>query len=154
MFLLPPLVLLRRLTRHPDAGPAAYAALAVGAAFAGFALTDNVFDRQLTVIAFYFLMSWLLAAAAVQRSLPARVPSSPATPAAMPGVAPAAAPPDTLAPSAPSTATAAAIPSRPGVTAVGLSVAIIAKNEAHRIAACLASVAFADQCRRRLGQHR
>ncbi|MET0508270.1 MAG: O-antigen ligase family protein [Burkholderiaceae bacterium] len=74
MFLLPPLVLLRRLTRHPDAGPAAYAALAVGAAFAGFALTDNVFDRQLTVIAFYFLMNWLLAAAAVQRSVPARVP--------------------------------------------------------------------------------
>ena len=31
------------------------------------------------------------------------------------------------------------------MTAVGLSVAIIAKNEAHRIAACLASVAFADQ---------
>lgn len=74
MFLLPPIVLLRRLTRHPDAGPAAYAALAVGAAFAGFALTDNVFDRQLTVTAFYFLMSWLLAAAAVQRSLPGRVP--------------------------------------------------------------------------------
>ncbi len=31
------------------------------------------------------------------------------------------------------------------MTAVGLSVAVIAKNEAHRIAACLASVAFADQ---------
>ena len=70
MFLLPMLVLLRRLTRNPDAGPAAYAALAVAAAFAGFALTDNVFDRQLTVIAFYFLISWLLSAASVQRSSP------------------------------------------------------------------------------------
>ncbi len=70
MFLLPPIVLLRRLTRNPDAGPAAYAALAVGAAFAGFALTDNVFDRQLTVTAFYFLMCWLLSAASVQRGLP------------------------------------------------------------------------------------
>lgn len=38
-----------------------------------------------------------------------------------------------------------ATPAKPAATAVGLSVAIITKNEAHRIAACLASVAFADQ---------
>jgi len=33
-------------------------------AFAGFALTDAMFDRQITIIAFHLLTAWLLAAAA------------------------------------------------------------------------------------------
>lgn len=72
MFVLPVLLLLRRLSRQPEDGPAAHAALAVAVAFAGFALTDNLFDRQLTVISFYFLMCWLLSAAAPRASPPAR----------------------------------------------------------------------------------
>ena len=43
--------------------PAACAALVTSAAFAGFALTDDMFDRQITVIAFYLLNAWFLRAA-------------------------------------------------------------------------------------------
>src|SRR5690606_10503622 len=54
MFVAPAAALFRRIARG-DASPAACAALVTATAFAGFALTDDMFDRQITVIAFYLL---------------------------------------------------------------------------------------------------
>src|SRR5690606_1731258 len=54
MFVAPMIALLRRIAGG-DASPAACAALVTAAAFAGFALTDDMFDRQITVIAFFLL---------------------------------------------------------------------------------------------------
>ena len=62
MFVAPAAALFRRVARG-DASPAACAALVTATAFAGFALTDDMFDRQITVIAFYLLNAWLLRAA-------------------------------------------------------------------------------------------
>lgn len=62
MFIAPVVGLLRQI-RAGRGSPAAYAALVIAAAFAGFALTDNMFDRQITVIAFFFLNAWFLRAA-------------------------------------------------------------------------------------------
>ena len=62
MFVAPAVALFRRIAGG-DASPAACAALVTAAAFAGFALTDDMFDRQITVIAFFLLNAWLLRAA-------------------------------------------------------------------------------------------
>jgi O-antigen ligase len=66
MFVAPVFALARRIVAGDDSA-AACAALVTATAFAGFALTDNMFDRQVTVIAFYLLNAWFLRAA-----LPAR----------------------------------------------------------------------------------
>ena len=42
------------------------AALVVTASFAGFALTDSMFDRQITIIAYFLLAAWFLRMAAVR----------------------------------------------------------------------------------------
>ena len=122
MFWLPVLALLLRIARGRDS-PAARAALVVSAAFAGFALTDSMFDRQITVIAFFLLVTWFL-----------RMAGTPETAGA--GVARA----NLLASDLQATG-----PGPAAAQAARLSVAIITKNEGHRIVRCLQSVAFADQ---------
>ncbi len=62
MFVAPMVAMARRIVVR-GGSPAAYAALVTSAAFAGFALTDDMFDRQITVIAFYLLNAWFLRAA-------------------------------------------------------------------------------------------
>jgi len=62
MFVAPMIAMLRQI-RAGRGSPAALAALVTSAAFAGFALTDDMFDRQITVIAFFFLNAWFLRAA-------------------------------------------------------------------------------------------
>lgn len=61
MFFAPVVALVRQIRARGS--PAACAALVTSAAFAGFAMTDNMFDRQITVIAFFFLNAWFLRAA-------------------------------------------------------------------------------------------
>ena len=58
-----PMVAMARQVAIRGGSPAACAALVTSAAFAGFALTDDMFDRQITVIAFYLLNAWFLRAA-------------------------------------------------------------------------------------------
>lgn len=104
------------------------------ASYAAFTMTDSLLDRQISLLAYVLLASWLMSA------------SGPAAAAADPvgmgrpkgGVGNIA--PNVAAVSAGTVTTADGL-SVPG----GLSVAIIACNEAHRIARCLQSVAFADQ---------
>jgi O-antigen ligase len=62
MFVAPMVAMVGRIARQ-GGSPAAFAALVTSAAFAGFALTDDMFDRQITVIAFFLLNSWFLRAA-------------------------------------------------------------------------------------------
>jgi O-antigen ligase len=62
MFVAPAFAMVGRIGRH-GGSPAALAALVTSAAFAGFALTDDMFDRQITVIAFFLLNAWFLRAA-------------------------------------------------------------------------------------------
>ena len=62
MFVAPMVAMTRRIASGGGT-PAACAALVTSAAFAGFALTDDMFDRQITVIAFYLLNAWFLRAA-------------------------------------------------------------------------------------------
>jgi O-antigen ligase len=62
LFVAPVVAMVRRIAGGAET-PAAYAALVTAAAFAGFALTDDMFDRQITVIAFFFLNAWFLRAA-------------------------------------------------------------------------------------------
>ena len=71
LFWLPVLALVRRIGRGEDS-PEARAALVVIASFAGFALTDSMFDRQITIIAFFLLSSWFLSMAGGPR--PGRTP--------------------------------------------------------------------------------
>ena len=104
------------------------------ASYAAFTMTDSLLDRQISLLAYVLLASWLMSA------------SGPAAAAADPvgmgrpkdGAGNIA--PNVVAASAGTVTTADGL-SVPG----GLSVAIIACNEAHRIARCLQSVAFADQ---------
>ena len=104
------------------------------ASYAAFTMTDSLLDRQISLLAYVLLASWLMSA------------SGPAAAAAdfvgmgrpKGGVGNIA--PNVAAVSAGTVTTADGL-SVPG----GLSVAIIACNEAHRIARCLQSVAFADQ---------
>lgn len=62
MFVAPVFALVRQIAADRGS-PAAYAALVTATAFAGFALTDDMFDRQITIIAFFFLNAWFLRAA-------------------------------------------------------------------------------------------
>lgn len=62
MFVAPVFALVRQIAAGRGS-PAAFAALVTAAAFAGFALTDDIFDRQITVIAFFLLNAWFLRAA-------------------------------------------------------------------------------------------
>lgn len=104
------------------------------ASYAAFTMTDSLLDRQISLLAYVLLASWLMSA------------SGPGAAAA--GCAGMGRPkggagniaPNVVAASAGTVTTADGL-SVPG----GLSVAIIACNEAHRIARCLQSVAFADQ---------
>ena len=104
------------------------------ASYAAFTMTDSLLDRQISLLAYVLLASWLMSA------------SGPAAAAAdfvgmgrpKGGVGNIA--PNVAAVSAGTVTTADGL-SVPG----GLSVAIIACNEAHRIARCLKSVSFADQ---------
>jgi O-antigen ligase len=117
MFVAPVFALVRQI-QAGRGSPAAYAALVTATAFAGFALTDDMFDRQISVIAFFFLNAWLLRAAL--------------SPAVGDGIG----------------RPGAADPGRPQASPLlrsRLSVAIITKNEQHRIERCLQSVDFADQ---------
>ena len=104
------------------------------ASYAAFTMTDSLLDRQISLLAYVLLASWMMSA------------SGPGAAAADPvgmgrpkdGAGNIA--PNVAAVSAGTVTTADGL-SVPG----GLSVAIIACNEAHRIARCLQSVAFADQ---------
>ena len=104
------------------------------ASYAAFTMTDSLLDRQISLLAYVLLASWMMSA------------SGPGAAAADPvgmgrpkdGAGNIA--PNVVAASAGTVTTADGL-SVPG----GLSVAIIACNEAHRIARCLQSVSFADQ---------
>ena len=104
------------------------------ASYAAFTMTDSLLDRQISLLAYVLLASWLMSA------------SGPAAAAAdfvgmgRPKGGAGNIAPNVAAVSAGTVTTADGL-SVPG----GLSVAIIACNEAHRIARCLQSVAFADQ---------
>lgn len=104
------------------------------ASYAAFTMTDSLLDRQISLLAYVLLASWLMSA------------SGPAAAAAdfvgmgRPKGGAGDIAPNVAAASARTVTTADGL-SVPG----GLSVAIIACNEAHRIARCLQSVAFADQ---------
>lgn len=104
------------------------------ASYAAFTMTDSLLDRQISLLAYVLLASWLMSA------------SGPGAAAAdfvgmgRPKGGAANIAPNVAAVSAGTVTTADGL-SVPG----GLSVAIIACNEAHRIARCLQSVAFADQ---------
>ena len=104
------------------------------ASYAAFTMTDSLLDRQISLLAYVLLASWLMSA------------SGPAAAAAdfvgmgRPKGGAGDIAPNVAAVSAGTVTTADGL-SVPG----GLSVAIIACNEAHRIARCLKSVSFADQ---------
>jgi glycosyltransferase, family 2 len=104
------------------------------ASYAAFTMTDSLLDRQISLLAYVLLASWLMSA-----SGPAAAAAGPAGVGGPKGGAGDIAP-NVAAASARTVTTADGL-SVPG----GLSVAIIACNEAHRIARCLQSVAFADQ---------
>ena len=59
MFVLPILAALRRI-RSGTHSPEVHAGLALSIAFAGFALTDCLFDRQITFVVFLMLTAWLM----------------------------------------------------------------------------------------------
>lgn len=104
------------------------------ASYAAFTMTDSLLDRQISLLAYVLLASWLMSA-----SGPAAAAAGPAGMGGPKGGAGRVAP--KVAVASAGTMTTADGLSVPG----GLSVAIIARNEAHRIARCLKSVAFADQ---------
>ena len=104
------------------------------ASYAAFTMTDSLLDRQISLLAYVLLASWLMSA-----SGPAAAAADPVGMGRPKGGAGNIAP-NVAAVSAGTVTTADGL-SVPG----GLSVAIIACNEAHRIARCLQSVSFADQ---------
>lgn len=104
------------------------------ASYAAFTMTDSLLDRQISLLAYVLLASWLMSA-----SGPAAAAAGPAGMGGPKGGTGSVAP--NVAVASAGTMTTADGLSVPG----GLSVAIIARNEAHRIARCLQSVAFADQ---------
>lgn len=104
------------------------------ASYAAFTMTDSLLDRQISLLAYVLLASWLMSA-----SGPGAAAADPVGMGRPKGGAGNIAP-NVVAASAGTVTTADGL-SVPG----GLSVAIIACNEAHRIARCLQSVAFADQ---------
>lgn len=104
------------------------------ASYAAFTMTDSLLDRQISLLAYVLLASWLMSA-----SGPGAAAAGPAGMGGAKGGAGRVAP--KVAAASAGTVTTADGLSVPG----GLSVAIIACNEAHRIARCLQSVSFADQ---------
>lgn len=104
------------------------------ASYAAFTMTDSLLDRQISLLAYVLLASWLMSA-----SGPGAAAADPVGMGRSKGGAGRVAP--KVAVASAGTVTTADGLSVPG----GLSVAIIACNEAHRIARCLQSVAFADQ---------
>lgn len=104
------------------------------ASYAAFTMTDSLLDRQISLLAYVLLASWLMSA-----SGPAAAAADFVGMGRLEGGAGNTAP-NVAAVSAGTVTTADGL-SVPG----GLSVAIIACNEAHRIARCLQSVSFADQ---------
>ena len=104
------------------------------ASYAAFTMTDSLLDRQISLLAYVLLASWLMSA-----SGPAAATADFVGMGRPKGCAGNIAP-NVAAVSAGTVMTADGL-SVPG----GLSVAIIACNEAHRIARCLKSVSFADQ---------
>ena len=104
------------------------------ASYAAFTMTDSLLDRQISLLAYVLLASWLMSA-----SGPGAAAADPVGMGRSKGGAGNVAP-NVVAASAGTVTTADGL-SVPG----GLSVAIIACNEAHRIARCLQSVACADQ---------
>lgn len=104
------------------------------ASYTAFTMTDSLLDRQISLLAYVLLASWLMSA-----SGPGAAAAGPAGMGGPKGGAGSVAP--KVAAASAGTVTTADGLSVPG----GLSVAIIARNEAHRIARCLQSVAFADQ---------
>ena len=104
------------------------------ASYAAFTMTDSLLDRQISLLAYVLLASWLMSA-----SGPGAAAAGSAGMGRPKGGAGNIAP-NVAAVSAGTVTTADGL-SVPG----GLSVAIIACNEAHRIARCLQSVSFADQ---------
>ena len=104
------------------------------ASYAAFTMTDSLLDRQISLLAYVLLASWLMSA-----SGPGAAAADPVGMGRPKGGAGRVAP--KVAVASAGTVTTADGLSVPG----GLSVAIIACNEAHRIARCLQSVAFADQ---------
>ena len=104
------------------------------ASYAAFTMTDSLLDRQISLLAYVLLASWLMSA-----SGPGAAAADPVGMGRSKGGAGNVAP-NVVAASAGTVTTADGL-SVPG----GLSVAIIACNEAHRIARCLQSVSFADQ---------
>ena len=104
------------------------------ASYAAFTMTDSLLDRQISLLAYVLLASWLMSA------------SGPGAAAA--GCAGMGRPKGGAGNVAPNVAVASAgtVTTADGLSVPGgLSVAIIACNEAHRIARCLQRVAFADQ---------
>lgn len=104
------------------------------ASYAAFTMTDSLLDRQISLLAYVLLASWLMSA------------SGPGAAAA--GCAGMGRPKGGAGNVAPNVAVASAgtVTTADGLSVPGgLSVAIIACNEAHRIARCLKSVSFADQ---------
>ncbi len=99
----------------------------VSASYAAFTMTDSLLDRQISLLAWILLASWLMSASRDPRPQAAGADRAPAGGTSGHDYASAGGTPDGL--------------SVPG----GLSVAIITRDEAHRIARCLESVAFADQ---------
>ena len=99
----------------------------VSASYAAFTMTDSLLDRQISLLAWILLASWLMSASRDPRPQAADADRAPAGGTSGHDYASAGGTPDGL--------------SVPG----GLSVAIITRDEAHRIARCLESVAFADQ---------
>lgn len=104
------------------------------ASYAAFTMTDSLLDRQISLLAYVLLASWLMSA------------SGPGAAAA--GLAGMGRPKGGVGNNAPNVAAVSAgtVTTADGLSVPGgLSVAIIACNEAHRIARCLQSVSFADQ---------
>lgn len=134
LFFWAPLVVGCRRFLHGQQTETALMLVLFTASYAAFTMTDSLLDRQISLLAYVLLASWLMSA------------SGPAAAAAdfvgmgRPKGGAGNIAPNVAAVSAGTVTTADGL-SVPG----GLSVAIIACNEAHRIARCLKSVSFADQ---------
>ncbi len=104
------------------------------ASYAAFTMTDSLLDRQISLLAYVLLASWLMS-----------VSGPGAAAAGLAGMGRPKGGAGNIAPNA-AVASAGTMTTADGLSVPGgLSVAIIARNEAHRIARCLQSVAFADQ---------
>ncbi|WP_409949242.1 O-antigen ligase family protein [Lautropia mirabilis] len=134
------------------------------ASYAAFTMTDSLLDRQISLLAYVLLASWLMSASGPAAAANAASPSGIASPDSVgpdggerasrsmqQGDVSGSSSASAAGVQAPAAASSAAVSAGTVTTADGLSVpgglsvAIIACNEAHRIARCLQSVSFADQ---------